>query len=330
MISVLLGMVFFLSGTLKLMDSVGTQLIMESYFNFFGTSGLLPIAKAAGFCVAFFETVLGAAIITGVWRKIVGWASGITIFLFTILTFILWIKNPDMDCGCFGEAIHLTHAQSLIKNVILLAMWAFAFIPMKMLSKPKGIKYATFSLAVISTLVFSIGALNGIPLMNFTPFKPGTQIGVETNFDQVPLSYCDHEGEYHDEDLQEGSTLIVSIYKPDEEKLQRAFTESDLAQKQGYKTAIMLTEPMDIPEDTLCYYADRKTLMSLNRSNGGVTYVNNGEIVRQWSSRRMPDEEELQELKETDSLEAMLHSSASGRLRFQAYLLYVFALMLLL
>ena len=113
------GFVFFISGILKLMDPVGTGLIIKEYLGFMHLGFMDPIAKFLGAGLALTESVLGTGLITGVWRHII---APVTICLqgfFTLITLILVIFNPEMDCGCFGEAIHLTHLETFIKNIIL-------------------------------------------------------------------------------------------------------------------------------------------------------------------------------------------------------------------
>ena len=70
--------------------------------------------------------------------------------------------------------------------------------------------------------------------------------------------------------------------------------------------------------------------MTFNRSNGGVTYVDGATIVRKWASRSLPDKDTLRWLAEADSTEALVDGEQKSRLRVQAFLLYAFAVMLLL
>ena len=78
------------------------------------------------------------------------------------------------------------------------------------------------------------------------------------------------------------------------------------------------------------YFADRKKLLTLNRSNGGATYLDDGLIVAKWSRRRLPDRDKLAALSGEDAAESLLTENNGSRLKFQAFLLYVFAVMLLL
>ena len=139
--AVLIGVVFFVAGLLKLMDPVGAGLVVTEYFKFLHLGFLEPAAKVVGIAMALLEAVLGAALIAGVWPKLTGIVSGIVLGAFTILTVVLWIANPPMDCGCFGEVVHLTHAQSLIKNLILCVLWVVAFVPLSKAPVPRRAKY---------------------------------------------------------------------------------------------------------------------------------------------------------------------------------------------
>ena len=123
----LIGLVYFLSGVLKLMDPTGAMLVMKEYFAFLHLGFLDFSAMFFGFAFAFAETIIGTALITGVFRKITAIAAFSLQGLFTLLTLVLLIFNPQMDCGCFGEAFHLTHLQSFIKNVVLSLLLVGAF-----------------------------------------------------------------------------------------------------------------------------------------------------------------------------------------------------------
>ena len=116
------GMVFFLSGIVKLMDPVGAGLVMKEYYDFLHRGFLAFSSKMMGVAFALAETLVGVALITGVWRKTTAMIALVMQGFFTFLTLLLVIFNPQMDCGCFGEAIHLTHWQTFFKNLILLAL----------------------------------------------------------------------------------------------------------------------------------------------------------------------------------------------------------------
>lgn len=328
--SIIVGAVFFVAGTLKLMDPVGAGLVVSEYFKFFGVPGLIGASKAVGVALALFETILGAAIVTGIWRRIVAWITLGTLGAFTILTFILYLKNPDMDCGCFGELIHLTHAQSLVKNLVMLVLWAAACFPLKLMQSPKKVKYFTFGLSCIATVLFTVYSLFQIPLVNLTPYKAGARIGFDALMDEVPLSVKTLEGNYLDDCLVDSAKFIVSFYNADAQKVEETLQTLEVAEQYGFLPVVLLSAPTGAPCDSLCLYADRRDILSLNRSNGGATYIYYGNIIRKWSAHSIPDANGLKELSEYDPMKVMFGYSASGRLEFQAYLLAAFAVMLLL
>ena len=78
------------------------------------------------------------------------------------------------------------------------------------------------------------------------------------------------------------------------------------------------------------YFSDYKTLISMNRSNGGATFFCDGYLIRKYARRALPDTGELSKLFQSDETEELISRSTSGDLTFQGFLLYVFAVMLLL
>ena len=345
--AIIIGFVFFLAGVLKLMDPVGSALVVEEYLKFLHIGFLNGLSGVIGIGMALLETLLGAALITGVWRKVTAVATGVMLGGFTILTLVLYIRNPRMDCGCFGEALHLTHLQSLLKNVVLLALWALAFLPFSKIDRTRKVKYVSFPIAAVSVCLFLLYSALSIPLVDFTPFKPGAELMLPEEIDDPTddttptLSLSDAAGEYVDSLLVSGKLMTVSVYAPDRmnarrwEKVERFVQESATL---GYTPMVLVAATPETVETAVSspqilastYFADRKKLLTLNRSNGGATFIDDGLIVLKWGRRQLPDRETLQELAGTDVTESLLSEDNGHRLKFQAFLLYAFAVMLLL
>ena len=345
--AILIGFVFFLAGVLKLMDPVGSGLVVEEYLRFLHLDFLSALSGVIGVGMALLETLLGAALITGVWRKVTAIAVGVMLGAFTILTFVLYLRNPRMDCGCFGEAIHLTHMQSLLKNIVMLALWALAFLPFSKIDRTRKVKYVSFPIAAVSVCLFLLYSSLSIPLVDFTPFKPGAELMLPEDIDDPTdestptLSLSDAAGEYVDSLLVSGKLMAVSVFAPDRmkprqwEKIERFVQETG---ELGYTPMVLMAATPETVESTVSspqilastYFADRKKLPTLNRSNGGATFLDDGLIVTKWSRRQLPDRQTLEEFAETDVTESLLSEDNSHRVKFQAFLLYVFAVMLLL
>ena len=374
------GIVFFVSGILKLMDPVGAGLIMDEYYSFLHLGFLSFSSKVMGTAFALAETVIGVGLITGVWRRNMGMAAIILQGLFTLLTLLLVLFNPEMDCGCFGEAIHLTHAQTFIKNLILMALLLIYFIPSKHLGETRKKKYVSFALVCTSLIAFTIFSWISIPLVDYTAYKPGTDLkdsgidademyesafiyekdGVQESFTLGHLpdttwTFIDVEtrlkegyndthaslsfyepttGEYADSLATEGPVMIVSLYKPDISRKSWRKIEKFMAAavNSGFRTLLLTTSAEELPEalKTSAYISDYKTLISLNRSNGGATFFLNGDLIRKWSKAGYPDTYELQDIISSDSTETSIAHYSKGSLALQGFLLYVFAILLLL
>lgn len=379
-----LGAVFLVSGILKLMDPVGSEFIMKSYFSFLHIGFMDFSARFFGVAFALTEAVLGAALMSGVWRKVVGIAVVALTTFFTLLTLVLLIFNPVMDCGCFGEAMHLTHLQTFVKNVILCALCCGAFIPMRELDRPVKVKYVSFALTACSLVALLVYSLVALPLKDYTAFHPGAMLqaaadeqykdfsepefiyekdGVTQAFslDALPdsswnfvdsrirqddfaagtvLTLTDDAGEYCDSLATQGNVLVVSAYK----KLSAGRIEG-IESLVADARAVGLTPIVLVPsddvlaaasekqaalEDSLVYYSDYKTLATLNRSNGGATWISDGQIVRKWSYTLRPSREKLSTALAEDPTALPLETQSKGSLALQSFLLYIFAVLLLL
>lgn len=330
--AVIIGFVFFVAGLLKLMDPVGAGLVVEEYFKFFHLGFLRSLSLIIGTGLALVETIIGAALITGVWRRYIAIASAALLAPFTVITLILLIFNPSMDCGCFGEAIHLSHLQSFLKNLALCVLWVLSFIPFSEEEPTRKIKYVSFSIAGISVCFFLLYSALSIPIVDYTPFKPGAELMQS----ETIISFCDANGEYADSLAQGTHIIAVSIYAPERVGARQSERIAALVRRcevHGYTPLILTAYGYDAPKlsedlQPYCYFADRKTLMTLNRANGGVTYISDSQIITKWGAAKLPQSDKLAELYNMDATEALI--SESQNLKLQAFLLYVFAVMLLL
>lgn len=388
------GLVFVIGGILKLLDPVGTGLIMDGYLDFLHLGFLGFSSKILGTAFAFAETIIGTGLITGVWRKPTALAAMAMQGFFTFLTLLLVIFNPSMDCGCFGEAIHLTHMETFLKNIVLCILLAAYYFPPKQLGQNKRRKYVSFAAVTASILAFTIYSWMYIPLVDFTDFKPAAALraghepqmqeelyeavfiyekdGVQEEFDLdnlpdstwtfvstetvakngnkaetlLELPIHDAEGVQTDSLAAEGKVMTVSIYKTrmSARKWNRTAAFLEQASAAGFRTLVLAASTPEKMEDILAqlpaetasvikadlYYSDYKTLLTMNRSNAGVTYFSEGYLISKWARRTMPDKESLDEIFHGDDTEVIIDKNTRGNLTFQGFLLYVFAVMLLL
>ena len=376
------GLVFFIGGILKLMDPVGAGLVMAEYMDFLHLKFLAFASKPLGVAFALAETIIGTALITGVWRKISGIAALAFQGFFTLLTLLLVIFNPEMDCGCFGEAIHLTHMETFLKNIVLCFLLCAYFFPVKLLGTPLKHKYVPFAVVTASILAFTVYSWMYIPLVDYTDYKSGALLKTaetdsETDADMyeavfiyekdgkeeafelehlpdstwnfvrtatekiadydteglIDLSFYNEEGEYMDSLAADGRVMVVSVYDTDiSDRRWKEISEFiHNAEEAGFKTLLLVSDSfetsVEIPDT---YIADYKTLLAMNRSNGGVTYFSDGYLIRKWAFKARPDMETLSEIQNEDETETVIYHNTKGSLAFQGFLLYVFAVMLLL
>ena len=118
----LVGILFIISGLIKLNDPLGFSYKLEEYFSsdVLNLPFLEPYALAISLFVVIFEVVLGVFLLIGFKRKFTVWSLLGMIVFFTFLTFYSAYFDKVKDCGCFGDALKLTPWESFTKDVVLL------------------------------------------------------------------------------------------------------------------------------------------------------------------------------------------------------------------
>ena len=319
--SIAVGLVYVASGLLKIMDPVGTGLIVEAYFRFMHIPESALMAKILGVVLGALETAVGFAAVFCVWPRITRWIMLGMQSAFTLLSLALVIWNPQMHCGCFGEAIHLTHWQTFIKNIVLMGMLWFAYFPLLEATMTKIWQYIAFASSVILMAGFAVYSWYYIPVIDFTDYKIGTEIVSQGDYwnlseeeretrSALPMLGADNK---LNPDITKGEWAIISLYDMPKDNLlfwTRYMVNFRMLKKQGYEVLVLTSAPEDQMKEKiqmfavlpfLCpdkvleemrealYLTSRTTAISLNRNNGGVTFLTDGVITRKRVAKDYPE-----------------------------------------
>lgn len=177
---IIVGVLFIISGLIKLNDPVGFSFKLKDYFapEVLDLGFLVPYALLLAIILVIFEVLLGLALLLGHYKKITLWALLLMIVFFTFLTFYSAYFNKVTDCGCFGDAIKLTPWESFTKDVILLVLILILFAGRKHI-KPifsKGVRNVLFFVAFLACLGITYYVLMHLPIIDFRPYKIGANI----------------------------------------------------------------------------------------------------------------------------------------------------------
>jgi len=176
--SIILGAVFIFSGVVKAIDPLGSAYKFHDYFMAFNMGFLDWLSLPLGIMLCTAEFIAGFALITGLRQKAGLWIVFLMMLAFTPLTFILALTNPVSDCGCFGDAIHLTNWQTFWKNVILLILVIIVFTGRKQITSvfKASSEWIITGAATAIIILFCLGSLRYLPVIDFLPYKNGIRI----------------------------------------------------------------------------------------------------------------------------------------------------------
>ena len=123
------GILFIISGLIKLNDPVGFSFKLKDYFapDVLNMEFLVPFTLMIAIFVVIYEVMLGVMILLGYAKKFTLWSLILMIIFFTFLTFYSAYFEKVTDCGCFGDAIKLTPWESFTKDIVLLILISIHF-----------------------------------------------------------------------------------------------------------------------------------------------------------------------------------------------------------
>lgn len=178
------GVLFIVSGLIKLNDPIGTAIKMEEYFEVFAsdfhpTFHLLEhVSLLVAVLMVVAEVVLGVAVLIYYRMRLTTWLLLVLILFFTFLTFYSAYFNKVTDCGCFGDALKLTPWTSFGKDLVLLVMIGWLFVQRGHLHS--CYKSLTGNIVIGLTFLFSLYmayfTIHHLSLIDFRAYKPGANI----------------------------------------------------------------------------------------------------------------------------------------------------------
>ena len=177
---IFVGILFIISGFIKLNDPVGFSFKLKDYFapEVLNLEFLVPFALLIAVFVVIYEVLLGVMIIIGYARKFTVWSLLLMIVFFTFLTFYSAVTGKVTDCGCFGDAMKLTPWESFYKDVVLLVLILILFVGQKHIWPffSKTIRKVLVLGTFVASMIFCYYVLQHLPWIDFRPYKIGANI----------------------------------------------------------------------------------------------------------------------------------------------------------
>lgn len=178
LLRIIVGVLFIFSGLIKANDPLGLSYKMDEFFDVLHLSFLSPYSLVYSVAMNTLEIVCGVAILLGYRMRLFSWIILLLIAFFTFLTAYALFSGTVRECGCFGDCIKLSPAETFWKDVALLVMILVIFFYKDRVKPLLGTK-ANGGLMLLS-LVFSLGiqwyTLAHLPIVDCLGYKVGNNI----------------------------------------------------------------------------------------------------------------------------------------------------------
>ena len=174
------GLTFILSGLVKAIDPLGTQYKIQDYLAAIPPSLSLPdmLTLLMSVSLSMVEFTLGAFMLTAISRRVTARLTLLFMVVMSAVTVWIYIADPVKDCGCFGDALTLTNLETLLKNIVLLALAALvAWRPThigRLMSRSNQMLLG--QMLMVTPVALSFWCLYDLPLIDFRPYHIGADI----------------------------------------------------------------------------------------------------------------------------------------------------------
>lgn len=176
----LVGGLFIFSGFVKAVDPLGFSYKLQEYFEAFGPGWkwAIPLSLPIASVIPIIEMTLGIMVIIKARKVLTLWLVFLMTIFFAFLTFYTAYYHKVLECGCFGDFLPMTPWQSFAKNVVLLILIGILAIAHKHFIPSFSSRLENFIIILFtaSGIGFSWYCYNYLPVIDFRPYKVGTDI----------------------------------------------------------------------------------------------------------------------------------------------------------
>ena len=177
---IIVAVTFIFSGFVKAIDPIGTQYKLQDYLGSIGMAGILPnwTLLAVAVFLAAIEFCIGIFLLFAIQRRLISKLTVAFMAFMTMVTVWIVVADPVKDCGCFGDALHLTNTETLIKNIVLLVCsLVIMYRPLAMFRfVSKSNQWIVTNYTIVFILVSSGLSLYYLPIFDFRPYHIGVNI----------------------------------------------------------------------------------------------------------------------------------------------------------
>jgi triose-phosphate isomerase len=295
----LLAITFIFSGFVKAIDPLGSQYKIGDYLTALGMAGKIPewVQLILSISLSGAEFTLGILLLLAIRRRLVSKLAFVLMLGMTLITLWLTISNPIQDCGCFGDAIHLTNSQTFIKNLVLLiasiVVMRLPLYQVRFISKTN--QWIATYFTMIFIVIVSLLSLYHLPLFDFRPYYIGQNIlkgmqipkgakqtkykttfictknGVQKEFNENNYPYNDSTWVFVDtkqEVIEKGYEPPIHDFSITDEKTGEDLTEQIL-NKDGY-TFLLVSPMLEVAQDR--NFGDIEGIYEYAKENGYAFY----------------------------------------------------------
>ena len=172
------GPFLIFSGFVKTVDPIGFSYKLQEYFEVFGMLWLNDFTLILSILICTFEIMLGFILILGSYTKTVLVLNLLMMLGFTFLTFFSAYFNVVTDCGCFGDFMKLDPWFSFQKDIVFVIVSSVLLYYRHLISTILDESKTKYSIliALIIFLFFPIHGISKLPLIDFRPYKVGSNI----------------------------------------------------------------------------------------------------------------------------------------------------------
>ena len=177
---IIVAVTFIFSGFVKAIDPIGTQYKLQDYLGVIGMAGILPnwTLLAVAVFLAAIEFCIGIFLLFAIQRRLISKLTVAFMAFMTMVTVWIVVADPVKDCGCFGDALHLTNTETLIKNIVfLVCSLVIMYRPLAMFRfVSKSNQWIVTNYTIVFILVSSGLSLYYLPIFDFRPYHIGVNI----------------------------------------------------------------------------------------------------------------------------------------------------------